>query len=310
MNDLQKHAESYLSLRRSLGFKLHQHGRLLNDFIDYLDNKGASTITRQLALDWATKPANVHQVWWHKRLSVACSFSRYLHTIDPSAEVPTIDLLPYGYQRPKPYLFLETEIVRLIDTFGTLNPPFRALTYQTLFGLLASTGMRVNEAICLERSDFDPATGRILIRESKFGKSRQLPLHPTAVEALKKYARQRDRLAENLKISSFFVSIRGTRLIYGCVRRTFKQIIAHLDFHFCNGTRLPRIHDLRHTFAVTTLREWYRSGTDVAGKLPILSAYLGHVSPSSTYWYLQEEPELLSLAAKRIGQPKVGGRWS
>ncbi|NPV78664.1 MAG: tyrosine-type recombinase/integrase [Firmicutes bacterium] len=307
MSDLRQQVSDYITLRRSLGFKLLQQGRLLNDFVDYLDHVGASTVTSQLALAWATRPTNVHPLYWKKRLSVVCSFSRYLQTIDPSVEVPAPDLLAYRYQRPTPYLYSETEIAGLIDAAGALSPPLRAVTYQTLFGLLAATGMRLGEAIRLDRADVDPVTGLILIRQTKFNKSRRLPLHPTTIVALKEYARQRDRLSGNPRAPSFFVSTRGTRLIDACVRHVFRQILGRLGLQPRAGSGRPRIHDLRHTFAVNTLRDWYRSGTDVAGKLPLLSAYLGHADPVSTYWYLQEDPELLALAAERIGQPK--GVW-
>lgn len=307
MIDLRQQVNEYLTIRRSLGFKLLQHGRLLNDFVSYLDNVGESVLTSQLALAWATRPTNVHPLWWKKRLSVICCFSRYLRTIDPSIEVPAQDLLAYRYQRPIPYLYSENEITDLIDAAGTLRPPLRAVTYKALFGLLAATGMRLGEAIRLDRADVDLNAGLILIRQTKFNKSRQLPLHPTTIAALKEYVKQRDQLGGKPRASSFFVSIRGTRLIDSVVHHVFRQLIACLGLKPRAGSNRPCIHGLRHTFAVATLRDWYRDGADVAGKLPLLSAYLGHVDPVSTYWYLQEDPELLALAAQRIGHPK--GAW-
>lgn len=300
MNVLKQQADDYITLRRSLGFKLLAHGRLLADFIDYLDGMGAPTVTDRLALDWAVKPRTAHPLWWKKRLSVVCGFCRYLHTFDPSVQIPTPDLLAFRYQRPVPYLYQENEIVSLIDAAGLLSPPMRAATYQALFGLLAATGMRLGEAIRLDRTDVDFDAGLILIRQTKFNKSRQLPLHPTTVTALARYAEQRDRLCIKPKGPSFFVSIRGTRLIDACVHRAFTQIIGGIGLQPRAGSGRPRIHDLRHTFAVATLREWYRAGEDVASKLPLLSTYLGHVNPISTYWYLQAAPDLLALASKRI----------
>jgi len=308
MIDLRQQVSDYVTLRRSLGFKLRRYDRLLNDFVDYLDHTGASTVTSQLAMDWATRPKNVHPLWWKRRLSVVCGFSRYLHTIDPSVEVPSPDLLAYRYQRPTPYLYSETEIAGLIDAAGTLSPPLRAVTHQTLFGLLAVTGMRLGEAIRLDCTDVDLEAGLIRIRETKFNKSRQLPLHPTTIAALKEYARQRDLLGGKPRVPSFFVSTRGTRLIDAVVHRVFTQLIARVGLQPRAGSGRPRIHDLRHTFAVATLRDWYRAGIDVTSKLPLLSAYLGHADPVSTYWYLQSSPELLALAAERIGHPKEGLR--
>jgi integrase len=174
--------------------------------------------------------------------------------------------------------------------------------------LLAVTGTRLCEAINLDRSDVDLETGLILIRQTKFNKSRQLPLHSTTISALKEYAKQRDMLCKKPTAPSFFVSTRGTRLIDVVVHRVFRQLIAQLGLEPRAGSGQPRIHSLRHNFAVSTLRDWYRSGMDVTSKLPILSAYLGHVDPISTYWYLQATPDLLELAAQRIENPGRGLR--
>jgi integrase len=178
------------------------------------------------------------------------------------------------------------------------------MTYQALFGLLAVTGMRLSEAIRLDHDDVDLDAGLIRIRQTKFNKPRQLPLHPTTIAALKEYAQQRARLGGKPRVPSFFVSTRGTRLIDACVRRVFAQLIARVGLQPRAGSGRPRIHDLRHTFAVATLRDWYQAGTDVTSKLPLLSAYLGHVDPVSTYWYLEAAPDLLVLAAERIGHAR------
>lgn len=300
MTDLRQRVDAFVTLRRSLGFKLRGHDRLLTDFVDYLDHTGASTVTTQLALTWATMPTNAQPVWWKKRLSVIRGFSRYLQALDSSVEVPAPDLLAYRYRRPTPYLYSETDIAGLMAAAGTLSPPLRAVTHQTLFGLLAVTGIRLGEAIHLDRTDLDLEAGLIRIRETKFNKSRQLPLQPTTVAALKDYARQRDHLCGKPRVPSFLVSTRGTRLIDACVRRVFAQLAGRVGLQSRAGSGRPRIHDLRHTFAVATLRDWYRAGVDVTSKLPLLSAYLGHCDPTSTYWYLQAAPELLALAAERL----------
>ena len=300
MIDLRQGVTDYVTLRRALGFKLRGHDRLLTDFVDFLNQTGTATVTTQLALTWATTPANVQPVRWKQRLSVVRGFSRYLHTLDPSIEVPAPDLLMHRHRRPTPYLYSEAEIADLLVAAGTISPPLRALTYQTLFGLLAATGMRLGEAIRLDRADLDLEAGLLQIRQTKFNKSRQLPLHPTTVAALDEYARQRERLCSKPRVPSVFVSTRGTRLIDVCVRRVFAQLAARIGLKPRAGSGRPRIHDLRHTFAVTTLRDWYRARVDVTSKLPLLSAYLGHVNPISTYWYLQAAPELLALAAERL----------
>ncbi len=300
MTVLRQRVDDYLTLRRAIGFKLRGHDQLLSDFVDYLENSCISTVTAQAALAWATKPAHVRPVRWQQRLSVVRGFSRYLQTLDPSVQVPAPGLLAYRHPRPVPYLYTEAEIADLLAAAGTLSPLLRTVTHQTLFGLLAVTGMRVGEAIRLDRGDFDRKAGLILIRGTKFNKSRQVPLHPSTVLALEEYARHRDRLCGKPSAPSFFISTRGTRLIDVCVRRVFAELVSRVGLQPRAGSGRPRIHDLRHTFAVLTLRDWYRAGVDVSGKLPILSAYLGHVDPKSTYWYLQAAPELLALAAERL----------
>ncbi len=301
--DLRQRVDDYVTLRRRMGFKLHRHDRLLFDFIDYLEHAGVPTVTTQLALAWATQRTDVQPVWWKMRLCVVRGFARYLQTFDPSVQVPAPDLLAYRQHRPIPYLYTETEIADLLAAAGTLSPPLRALTHQTFFGLLAITGMRVGEAIRLDRADLDLEAGLLLVRQTKFKKSRQLPLHASTVAALKDYAGQRDQLCGKLMAPSFFVSTRGTRLIDACVHRVFTQLVARVGLQAHAGCGRPRIHGLRHTFAVVTLRDWYRADVDVASKLPLLSAYLGHVDPTTSYWYLQATPELLSLAAERLEHP-------
>ena len=300
MIDLRQRVDGYLSIRRALGFKLQDHGRLLPDFVDYLDRRGAATITIEAALAWAVQPQGVQRYRWKQRLSVVRGFARYLHALDPATQVPPTDLLAYRRERPTPYLFSETEIAGLLAMADTLNPPLRAATHRTLFGLLAATGMRVGEAIRLDRDDVDLDLGLLMIRQTKFNKSRQLPLHPSTIAALRDYAKDRDRLRRQPKAPSFFVSSVGTRLQDRRVRAVFADLVGHVGVTPRDGSRPPRIHDLRHSFAVARLLDWYHDDGDVAARMPLLSAYLGHVSPASTYWYLQAAPDLLALAAQRL----------
>lgn len=303
VNELRQRVDDYLGLRRGLGFKLRGHDRLLSDFVDYIIDAKTPAVTAQMALAWATKPTNVQPVRWKQRLSAVRGFACYLHALDPSVEVPATDLLAHRHHRPTPYLYSDTEIVDLLAAAGTLHPPLRAATYQTLFGLLAVTGMRVGEAIRLDRVDVDLEVGLIEIRETKFNKSRRIPLHPSAVTAIEDYGWQRDQLSRHPNTPSYFVSTRGTRLLDMCVHAVFRQLVERVGLGPRAGSSRPRIHGLRHTFAVTTLRDWYRAGADVAAKMPLLSAYLGHANPVSTYWYLQAAPDLLALAAERLEHP-------
>lgn len=304
---LHQRVQDYLRVRRALGYKLVDHGRLLPDFVDDLERSGASTVTTEAALAWATKPQGVQPYRWKQRLSVVRGFARYLQTLDPATQVPPSDLLAYRRQRPCPYLFSNAEIAGLLAAADALNHPLRAVTHRTLFGLLAATGMRIGEALRLDREDVDLDAARLDIHKTKFNKSRRLPLHASTVTALDGYARDRDRLLPGPVQPSFFVSTIGTRVAARRARAVFAGLIDDVGLQPRFGSGRPRIHDLRHSFAVATLIDWYRSGVDVAARMPLLSAYLGHASPASTYWYLQAAPELLVLAAGRLELP-LGGR--
>lgn len=300
MSGLNQAVEDYLTTRRALGFKLERHGRLLPYLVGYLERAGAATVTTELALAWATQSEG-HPDEWAKRLSVARGFARYLQTLDSNAEVPAADLLARQRRRVTPYLYSDADVVALMAATSTLRFPLRSATYRTLIGLLAVTGMRVGEAIGLVRDDLDWSHRRLIIREGKFGASRALPLHPSTIDALEMYAQLRDQCWPQSR-SPFFISMAGTRLIHENVHWTFRRLVRHVGLQPRSASCRPRIHDLRHTFAVNTLIDWYRSGVDVAAWMPRLSTYLGHAAPAWTYWYLSATPELLSLAAARLDQ--------
>ncbi len=300
MSGLNQAVEDYLTTRRALGFKLERHGRLLPHLVGYLERAGAATVTTELALAWATQLEG-HPDESAKRLSVARGFARYLQTLDSNAEVPAADLLARQQRRASPYLYSDADVVALMAATSTLRFPLRSATYRTLIGLLAVTGMRVGEAIGLVRDDLDCSHRRLIIREGKFGASRELPLHPSTIDALEMYAQLRDQCWPQPR-SPFFISMAGTRLIHENVHWTFRRLVRHVGLQPRSPSCRPRIHDLRHTFAVNTLIDWYRSGVDVAAWMPRLSTYLGHAAPAWTYWYLSATPELLSLAAARLDQ--------
>ena len=300
MSILDQAVENYLQTRRALGFKLVRHGRLLPALARFVDQAAAPTLTTDLALAWAILPAD-HPQECAYRLSVARGFARYLQSLDANTEVPPTDLLPRSRRRASPYLYSDADVVALMAATSTLRFPFRSATYCTLIGLLAVTGMRIGEAIALDRDDLDWTPQRLTIREAKFGASRELPLHPSTMEALANYAQLCDQRWPRTK-TPFFLSLAGTRLHYENVHWTFGRLVRTAGLHFQSSSRRPRIHDLRHTFAVNTVVEWYRSGVDVAACLPQLSTYLGHAAPAWTYWYLSATPELLALAAARLDQ--------
>jgi integrase len=307
MKSLHEHVADYLRVRRALGFKLERHGRLLPQLVAYLEAAGAETVTSELAIAWARLPGGVQPRHWAARLAVARGFAAYLQTIEPVTEVPPTDVFAVGYRRPTPYLWSQRDICRLLEAAGTLRPPLRAASYEALFGLLAVSGMRVGEALALERDDVDLADGVITIREqvAKLGRARLVPLHPTTVDALERYAAARARLCPRSRSTAFFLSATGSALDRSAVGKTLRTLTTALGLR--TATVHPRTHDLRHSFAVRTLIAWQRSGDQIDERIAALSTYLGHASPADTYWYLTATPELMGAAARRLDR-RFGGR--
>ena len=292
----------YLALRRSLGFKLRDHGRALPQFVAFLHEQGAEFITTELALAWAQQPKQVTRAHHAGRLSMVRDFARYRAASDPRTQVPPQGLLPAQPQRTQPHIYTDEDIVGLIRQASRLEPSkaLRPSTYATLFGLLAVTGMRVGEALALNRADVDLREGVLAVRKGKFNKTRFIPVHASTRDRLRAYARRRDRLVPVSSVDSFFLSDRGTRVLYNSVSCTFISIACTLGLRESPAIRGPRLHDLRHTFAVKTPISWYRSGINPEQRLPLLSAYLGHVKVSDTYWYLSAVPELLGAVNTRL----------
>jgi len=296
MTGLEAAVEDYLALRRAVGFKLQGAGSLLTDFVSYLDSKSAKAITTPLALDWATRSPSPMQS--ARRLQVVRGFASYLQAIDPRTEVPPGGLLACRGRRRIPYLYSETEVVSLMKAARALQPTLWGATCETVIGLLWATGMRIGEVLRLDRADVGWDDGVLTVSLTKFGKSRHVPLHASTLCALDTYNRLRRRHRLGPNPPSFFVSAKGERLAYPGLRQEFLRLLACCGVPSPNSARQPRIHDLRHSFAVRTVLGWYRAGEDVQALLPRLSTYLGHVDPSTTYWYLSAAPELLALAAE------------
>ena len=302
MSPLRQAVDEYLALRRGLGFSLRGPGALLRQFAAFLDREGAPYITRELALRWAQHPANAQPATWASRLSTVRRFAQFWSASDPRTEVPPLGLLPHRYRRKPPYMYTESEVRRLIDVARRLPSAtgLRPATYATLLGLLAVTGLRISEALALNRADVDGADAVLTIRRTKFGKSRLVPVHPSTQRALRRYTRRRDRVYPKPTTESFFVSERGARLTQWTVRYTFNRLSRRMGLRGPADRRGPRLHDFRHRLAVTTLLRWYRTGVDVERRLPALSTYLGHRHVADTYWYVSAVPELLRLAAARL----------
>jgi integrase/recombinase XerD len=302
MKDLRRGIRDYLALRRSLGFKLIKHEARLKEFASFLESRGSAHITTELALEWATVPANHQLCEWTARLTTVRSFARHWSAIDPETKIPPLGLLPYRPRRARPYLYSDHEVRQLLDAAKTRHScdPLRAWTYSCLFGLLAVTGLRLSEALNLRVEDLDWAEGILTIANTKFGKSRLVPLHPSTCKVLSDYARRRDRRFGEVAKGYFFVNKNGNRLDKGEVHRTFYALSRQIGLRAPGASRGPRLHDLRHRFAIETLLRWYRNGEDPKRRLPILSTYLGHAHIADTYWYLTATPQLLGAAGKRL----------
>ncbi len=291
-------AADYVATRRAMGYKFAYQGQMVEQFAAHLDEVGAEHLTIAHALSWAMQPAGAAPVWWAVRLSTARGFARFLTALDPATEIPPVGLLPRPSHRIVPYIYSDADIARLRQAAGQLHPEHRGDTYQTLIGLISVTGMRVGELVRLDRDDVDLDHSLLTIRNTKFGKSRQLPLHPTTVEAITAYARRRDQRRPVPKAPSLFTSAIGTRLLRDNVCTVFPRLVREVGLRSLNRRRPPRLHDMRHSFAVTTLVGWYRDGLDVERRLPLLSTWLGHSDPRHTYWYLSAVPDRLGLLAE------------
>ena len=306
MSVLAQHLEEYLQLRRTLGHKLADAHRLLPRFVTYLDDHAIEFVTVEAALAWSLeREVPVGSVVPAHRMMVVRGFARYLSGIDPRTEVPPAGTVRQPQRWRRPFIYSDEDVLAMIEQAQVvIAQPLRSATYQTLIGLLASTGMRVGEVLRLDRSDLDRSEGVLRIRESKFGKSRLVPLDPSAVEALERYDHTRQRLLSDPSTSSLLVSLRGTRVIYETVWPIHRKLCEHAGVG-ANSTVTPRIHDYRHSFAVKTLLGWYQDGVDVPSRIGWLSTYLGHREPRYTYHYLSAAPDLLAHAARLLDQAQA-----
>jgi integrase/recombinase XerD len=298
----------YLTLRRALGYKLYREGLQLQHFVEFAERAGATRITGDLAVKWATEP-DASRSWWTSRLGMVRGFARYCSSRDPRTFVPPPGLLPHAYRRRPPYLYRDEDIHRLLRAARELHSTtgLRPHTFETLFGLYVATGLRAQEALHLDRDDVDLAQGVLTIRGTKFGKARYVPVHSSTQRALQRYARTRDLLCPRPASLSFFLSDRGKRLIARTVQRIFVQLSREIGLRSPQGSRRPRIHDFRHRLAITTLTRWHRQGADVERRLPTLSAFLGHVLVTDTQWYLTATPALLRAVLLRTARSEREG---
>jgi integrase len=296
--------DCYLSVRRSLGYDLRTDERILRRFVRFADQEAASRIDTALFLRWDASLPIAGTSTRSARFGKVRLFVQWLSGIDPAHEVPPRGLLPSRYGRQRPYIYSEAEIVSIIVAAKALPSIYglRGLTCSTLFGVIAVTGLRISEALALNDDDFDAEDGVLRVQRGKLGRERLLPLDPTVVAQLVAYAAERDRLLGH-SAPAFFVTEKGTRLTDCGARYSFahacQQLGLRADQQYCRHGRGPRIHDLRHTFAVRTMIDWYRRGKNPAREMIRLTTYLGHAAPDNTFWYLEAVPELLDLAMAR-----------
>jgi integrase/recombinase XerD len=296
---LHERAEEYLRLRRALGFRLEHAGYILPQFAGYLEQHGAVTVTAEHAIAWAQLPRGVHPVTWTHRLSAVRGFATWLRTIDPATEIPPRGVFPGQGRRPAPFIFTGEQFAAVIAGCAVLRPSLRAEACTALFGLLAVSGVRIGEALAIPAGGIDLDAGLLPVMPAKSRCQRILPLHPTAVAALRNYDALRARSFP--RATAFFVSEKGTPLSRQLALTSFRKACAAAGI-----PGRPRLHDARHSFAANTLLEWYRSGEDIAAQMPALSGYLGHTTPEGTFWYISAVPELMQLAAARAAGRENG----
>ena len=303
MNSLYAGVSDYLELRRSLGFKLKKDERLLLDFAAFMERRHAAHITAKLAVQWAQQPVSSDTNYHAGRLRAVRSFARYHILTDPRTEIPATDLLPRQRSTFQPHIYSEEEIKLVLAASLQRRrgaKPISRWSSYAIFGLLSVTGMRVGEVLSLDLEDVDLDNGVLTIRNAKFGKDRLVPVHTTTCEVLKAYRQRRDEFLAGKVVKPFFISPLGCRITHGVLDRSFLRLTRKLGLRGASDTTGPRLHGLRHTMAVDVLRRCYRAGADPERRLPALSTYLGHTHLDYTYWYLHQNPSLMTAAMARL----------
>lgn len=305
--NLRSRVRQYLRERRRLGFELRTMGHALLSFARYVDQcQHTGYLTVELMADWARHDlaGSNDPRTWARRLKILRPFMRWLRQFEPCTEIPDDAIFGQIGERSTPHIYHEQEIIDLLAAALRLSPALRGATYETLFGLIASTGLRVSEAVGLRRADVDLKTGMLTIRRTKFAKSRQVPMHPSTVDALRQYRRICDRMIEVTEETHFFIGSRGQRLGQEISTRQVDKVFAQLRVQLAWPNRgahsAPRVHDLRHTFVVRRILAWQAEGKDIDQAMLGLSTYVGHAMVTNTYWYLTAVPELMATAAAKF----------
>jgi len=308
MKSLNQHLKDYLALRRGLGFKLRLADCLLRQFIRFAKDNRAARITTDLAVKWATQPATAQPATWADRYRTLRLFAKYLSTVDGRTEVPPSGLLSQRRHRKSPYFYTDEEVIAVIRTASKLPSPkrLRGASLATFFGLLAATGMRVGEAVALDRAHVALSEGLLTVHHPKGGRTRLVPIHASTCLALQRYQRLCNRICPQPNSPSFFLTEQGTRFSTTTIRGWFARVSRQTGLRGPADQRGPRLHDLRHRFAIQALLRWYRAGQNAEVHMPELATYLGHRHVSGTYWYLSATPVLLREATRHWRRGKGG----
>jgi integrase len=304
--------DAYLAARRSMGFDLRVDERQLRGFARFADQSGhQGPLTVALAVRWAQSTPRGTRLTWARRLQVLRPFTKYRAQFEAGTEIIAPNLLGSVYRRLVPHIYTQAEIAALLEAAAQLRPitglRLRPRTYVTLFGLLASTGLRISEALALTPTDVDLPEALLTVRKTKFRKSRLVPLHPTTVAALTRYTEARRRRVSDRDIETFLISDRGTPLIERMAQHTFAILRMRLGWIGRGDYPRPRIHDLRHTYVCRALVRAYQQQQSVDHIIDVLATYVGHASVSDTYWYVTAIPELLALAGQRFASSAERG---
>jgi integrase/recombinase XerD len=313
MTTLSQRLNDYLVVRRSLGYDLSFTGRVLRRFTAFAESEGADHVTVDLFLRWRAAFGSANNNTWSARLGMVRVFAGWLQAHDARTEIPPPGLISGKLRRARPHIYTNAEITMIVTRAAKLPSRYglRGWTCSTLFGLIAVTGLRISEAIGLDDHDVDLDEGVITVRRGKNGKARFVPIVPSTIDRLGAYRTERTRLL-GASPGPFFLVEDGQRPSDCCARYNFALVSQGIGLRemqrFCKHGRGPRIHDLRHTFAVRTMMDWYRKDRDPDREMTKLSTYLGHSSPDHTYWYIEAVPELLHLASKRAERSLAEGQ--
>jgi integrase len=300
---MKQQVQNYLSYRRSLGYQLHIEGQELLKFGSYVDSKKhRGPLTEDIAIEWAKSSKKASRFTWARRLEIVRCFAKYCCITESDTQIPGKGIFGKAHRRNVPYIFTKHEILQILDSTKYLVPEggLRPISFSYLFSLLYVTGLRTSEALNLLPQDVDLIQGILWVRDTKFHKSRLVPLHKSTIQALANYCQLRSKYVPQSKLRSFFIIDDGKPITLRAVEYAFIKIRRLLGWDVKFKNKMPRVYDLRHTFVCNRLLSWYEQGVDVQNVIPYLSTYIGHVKVSDTYWYISAIPQLMEIVSDRF----------